>query len=745
MSSEHISLENALSLYKAGELAEAEILCKQILHAQPDYADALQILGGIAFQRKKYEDAEKLVLQAISLDLLAAEFHNDLGNIYMAQDRLELAEQCFRKAIELRPEFADPFANLGSLLLMRQKFHEGEDAYRKALALDPDRPEILHNFGILLATMSKPEQAIDYYKKALTLKPGSPEIMTSMAEAYNKQRNFNAAIAIGRKAIELAPRNTRIHLVMGDIYRDHNQNENAAPFYRMALALNPDFEKAHMRLGQTLHQQGKTADARNHCRIAVKLDPRNLLAKLVNCIVQIPLVHRSTGEIDRARESYHRALEELCRCVDLTDPDVRERAKTLVGFVQPFFLAYQGKNDRELQAMYGDLMVRIQAACFPEWVGKHSPPPVKPGDPIRVGIVSGYFRMHSNWKIPIKGWIENLNREEFQLYGYHTSQETDEQTEISKKSFYRFTKNLPTLEEWLKRIIEDRLHILIFPEIGMDPLAPRLAAFRLAPAQCTSWGHPVTSGFPTIDYFLSSDLMEPENGQEHYCEKLVRLPNLSIYYDPPDIPAAPVNRAHFGLRDDLPLFICTQSLFKYLPQYDEVFPRIAMETGACQVAFIGYARSSTLGERFLRRLEMAFSHYNLRMEDYVKMVPPLSSAQYRAFNQLADVFLDSIGWSGCNSTMEALSCNLPIVTMPGELMRGRHTHAILKMMDLCDTEAGNIDEYVAIAARLAKEPDWRKEISEKITRNRHMVYRDMECIRGLEEFIRRAVLQATER
>jgi predicted O-linked N-acetylglucosamine transferase (SPINDLY family) len=92
--------------------------------------------------------------------------------------------------------------------------------------------------------------------------------------------------------------------------------------------------------------------------------------------------------------------------------------------------------------------------------------------------------------------------------------------------------------------------------------------------------------------------------------------------------------------------------------------------------------------------------------------------------------------------MEALACNLPVVSMPGELMRGRHTHAILKMMDLRETEGGNIDEYVAIAARLAKEPAWRREISEKIAGNRHLLYRDMECIRGLEQFIRQAVSQS---
>ena len=109
----------------------------------------------------------------------------------------------------------------------------------------------------------------------------------------------------------------------------------------------------------------------------------------------------------------------------------------------------------------------------------------------------------------------------------------------------------------------------------MDPISAQLAAQRLAPAQCNSWGHPDTSGFPTLDYYLSADLMEPPNGQEHYSERLIRLPNLSIYYDEPD--AQPIARSceDLGLCPQDTKFWCGQSLFKYLPQYDSVFPRIA--------------------------------------------------------------------------------------------------------------------------------------------------------------------------
>ena len=93
---------------------------------------------------------------------------------------------------------------------------------------------------------------------------------------------------------------------------------------------------------------------------------------------------------------------------------------------------------------------------------------------------------------------------------------------------------------------------------------------------------------PTLDYFLSSDLMEPPDADDHYSERLIRLPNLSIYYEPLEETPAAMSRSELGLRDDAAVFWCGQSLFKYLPQYDRVFAEIAARVGDCQFVFIRY-------------------------------------------------------------------------------------------------------------------------------------------------------------
>ena len=76
----------------------------------------------------------------------------------------------------------------------------------------------------------------------------------------------------------------------------------------------------------------------------------------------------------------------------------------------------------------------------------------------------------------------------------------------------RFVRGPLSLDAWRQAILADAPHVIIYPEVGMDRVSAQLAAQRLAPVQCNAWGHPDTSGLPTLDYYLSSDLMEPPDG-----------------------------------------------------------------------------------------------------------------------------------------------------------------------------------------------------------------------------------------
>jgi predicted O-linked N-acetylglucosamine transferase (SPINDLY family) len=736
-------INDAVQLHVAGRLDEAESVYRRILVTEPGNPNALHLLGVIAYQRKRYDEAADLINRAIASSKRVPEYRNNLGNVYLAQGRLDEAEACYRRALKLEPKYVDALNNLGNVFRDRGELEEAAASYRKALRFDSKRPEIHHHLGMTLEGLGRIDEAIHHYRESIHLKPDLCEAHSSLAGALKAQGKLLEAVESCSKALAINPAHARTLLSLGNAHSELGDLARGISCYREALRSQPDLCEAHLNLAHALREEGNKEEAALHFDRALSLKPNSLEARLGSCIGQIPLIHDSPEEIVSARQRYRAQLEAFSREIDLADPRVLRQASRLVGNCQPFFLAYQGENDRDLQSIYGNLITRIQSACFPACAAGKFMPASKPGERLRVGFVSGHYSLHSNWKIPIKGWVENLDRKDFELYGYYTRRKVDAHTVAARKAFDRFVEGVSSLEEWCELISRDRLHVLIFPEIGMDAMTVRMASVRLAPIQCTSWGHPDTSGLPTVDYFLSSDLMEPPDADGHYTEKLVRLPNLSIFYEPFQIEAAQVNRAHLGLREDAVVYLCAQSLFKYLPQYDDVFPRIALEVGDCQFAFLSFSKSLHLGERFVRRLEHAFACHGLRCGQYVKLLPHLDPPHYRALNEVADVFLDSIGWSGCNTTLEALSCDLPVVTLPGNLMRGRHTHAILSMMGVTETQARDLDQYVSQAAKLGTDATWRRHVSERSARLKERLYRDSACIRGLEDFLRQAVTSAS--
>jgi protein O-GlcNAc transferase len=512
------------------------------------------------------------------------------------------------------------------------------------------------------------------------------------------------------------------------------RREEAIAQYQSALGIDPNFVMAHYNCGVSLRGETKIAEARAHFAGALALKPDFIEAELALCMAELPALYENAGEIAERRAAYARRLSKLGADVDRMGTPAA-LAQT-IGSHQPFYLPYQGRGDRELQASYGSLVCRIMAARYAK---PELPAPPRAEEPIRLGIVSGFFRQHSNWKIPIKGWLTQLDRSRFRVSGYYTGEERDGETDKAAASCDRFVQGPLSLDAWRQAILDDAPHVLIYPEIGMDKPSAQLAAQRLAPVQCCSWGHPVTSGFPTMDYFISSELMEPSDAERHYTERLIRLPGLSTYYEPENHPPVKIGRAQLGLRENAVSYWCCQSLPKYLPQFDDVFARIAAEVPGCQFAFIEFPGGRAVTEMFRVRLDRAFKAAGLDAAAHCVFLPRLAPAVFVAAIGQCDVVLDSIGWSGCNSVLESLAHNLPIVTLSGEMMRGRHSAAILEMMEIGGTTARDVDEYVAMAVGLGRDATKRAELSAMIANRKHRVYRDGGCITALENFLDRAI------
>lgn len=605
--------------------------------------------------------------------------------------------------------------------------------YQQVLQAQPTHPEALHLLGVCRQQQGSLDDAIALIRQALAHQPWFPDAHFNLGIVLKQAGQLAEAKTHLQLALEQGGPDAEVLYQLGLVLRQQGDLEAALVPLGQALELQPDFADAAYTLAIVLRDCGQEEKAAELFYRLWQADPADLAAALGWCVSQLPLLYASADQVSVARERYRQALQQVKgRWEQLPrDPETLERAAAGIGSVQPFFLPYQGQNDRDLQQLYGSLVRDVMAARYPQpsvlWQ-RH------PGR-VRVGIVSGLFRDHSVWKILTRGWVEALDRAQVALYGFHTSVIQDEVTCSLPPRFEHFVAGSRSIEEWQAAIREAQLDVLLYPEVGIDPVCAQLAALRLAPVQAMAWGHPQTSGLPTIDVFLSSELMEPPDGAGHYTEQLLPLPGIGTYYIPLEVDPAPVDWQAWGVDPDRVLYLCAQSLFKYLPQYDEVFPRIAREVGKCQFLFLRGRLSQGIRERFWQRLRRAFQAYDLAAEEYVVLLPELSPAEYAAYNALGDIYLDSLGWSGGNTTLEALPHGLPIVTLPGSLLRGRHTYAILQQMGILDTIAHTLDEYVQIASQLGLDPEWREQMGQQVKRRQERVYRDRTPIRALEKWL----------
>ncbi len=725
-------LAAAMAHHRAGRLAEAERLYRLACAADPRNARAFHLLGVVAHQLGR-ADAAELVGRGLALDPNIAEAHNDHGVILAAQGRLDAAAASFAQAVALKPDYGEALASLGAALHRLGRLDETVAHFTRAVERAPNSAPAHVHLATALRQQGRREDAVAHYERALTLAPGLAEAHLSLAALLQELGRLDAALCHCERAVALRSDWAGARNNLGNVLRELGRLDEALAQYDRALALDASSPIAHHNRGLALRRLGDIAAARAAFARAAALEPRFFEAELAACMAELPIIYAQEPEIAERRAAYGEHLARLDAAAARAGAPALPAAA--VGSHQPFYLAYQGRNDRELQGRYGTLVSRIMAAQFPR---PPLPPAPRPGEPVRLGIVSAFFRRHSNWKVPISGWLAGLDRRQFRLFAYHTAAERDAQTDIAASLCERFVQGPMSLDAWRGAILRDAPHVLLYPEIGMDKVTAQLAAQRLAPVQCASWGHPVTSGLPTIDCFLSSDRMEPPDGEAHYTERLVRLPNLSIYYQPAEARFLALGREALGLRAGATVYWCCQSLPKYLPQFDDVFARIAREVVDCQFTFIEFAGGRAVTDLFRTRLDRAFARAGLRAADHCVVLPRLDPDRFAAAMGQCDVLLDSIGWSGCNSTLESLAHDLPIVTLAGEFMRGRHSAALLEMMDLGETVARSLDDYVSLAVRLGGDAAARAAARAKIAANKHRVYRDRTCIAALEDFLDRA-------
>jgi tetratricopeptide (TPR) repeat protein len=753
----HYNLATALA--NLGEWDTAAACCRRAISLKPDAAPAWFVLGFSLMRLGRLDEAAAHLRRAIELRPDHAEAHNSLALVLRNQNQLEQAADCCRRAIELKPGFAEAHNILGTVLAAQGRMADAVVSYRQALERKPHDPEMHLNLGLALAAQDQLDDAVACYRRALDLRPDYAEAHSNLALALVRQENLDEGIAGYRRAIQLQPNFAEAHNNLAVALVAHGQPEEAIASYRRALQLRPDLAEAHYTLSGLLARQGDLEEAADSCCRACELKPQMaeahhalgaILAKLgnaaearqcylraialkpdevawrLNLISLCPPVFGSNAEIDAYRQNLLSELDGFTR------DDVKLDLSTLVkADCRPAFnLQFHGRYDRPVREAF--------ARVF-----SHSPPgkcgPPNPGRS-RLGFVVT-DRHESIFLKSMAGVLERMDSARFEVVVVGSARGTALLRPELRNPTIRLVALPDSIDRAAETIRQERFDLLYYWEVATDSTNYFLPFLRLAPVQCTSWGIQVTSGIPQLDYYLSSELVEPADAQQHYSERLVLASTLLTYQRRLAPPAAPKPREHFGFSSAQHLYLCAQQLGKFQPDFDPILSEILRRDPRGVIVIAEERHGRFPGNALRQRFATTMPEVARR----IVFLPFQPADDYLSLIATADVLLDPLHFGGVNSTYDALSLNQPIVTLPSTLHRGRYTLGCYRKMGLTDCIANSPAQYVEIALRLAHDLDFRASVVAAIRDASPLLFDDPVAVSEHERIFNMLIDKARDR
>jgi predicted O-linked N-acetylglucosamine transferase (SPINDLY family) len=593
--------------------------------------------------------------------------------------------------------------------------------FAEGLAADIRAAAAVHNLG-------DSKRAVKLFRDILRQQTENPHLHCLLAMSLRLDGNAQESAAAAARALQLDPGLPAEYFRRGNERKRQTFRELAAHCYRMALFLNPAYGEAHLMLGNQLFFRGRVPEALQCYREALRLTPRDgLRIKLM--LAALPHVYSSREEIIATRERFAAQLSELeAAGLKFADPlpDID---------LTSFYLVYQGMNDRELQMRLAHL---ILAACPGlAQAAEHDGAPRPSRAAVRVGFFSVFFTGHS-----VGNYYNQLVAGIAKQPGIDAVVITpegrlnDSLQRLVGSCLHHVTMPLD-LAAARRIIAELALDVLVYADIGDHPLSYFLAFARLAPHQCVLAGHPVTTGIPGVDYFISGELLEVAHAQEHYSEQLVRLRSIPVCFSRPQPPAKFKTRSELGLPEDRNLYICPMKLQKIHPDFDAAVAAILRSDPDAEVVFFQDPQYTPWQEMLFDRLTQSLPD----VMDRVRFTDWVSPDDFLGMLAAADVLLDSFHFGSGVTAYIAMAIGTPIVTLPSEFLRGRSMLACYRKMGIMDCVAENPEEYVKIAVRLARDRALRASVKERILQHCAVLYDDPGPAREMAAFFRGLVLQ----
>jgi len=642
-------------LHQQGRLAEAEQSYLRVLAIEPQQFDALQLLGAIKIQQGRHAEGADLI----------------------------------ERALRINPNSPRALLNLGFALLRLDRSDEAAASFDRALALNPGYVQALYGRGAALAKLSRPQDALIDLDRVLALQPADVAALVVRGQVLRELGRYEESLASYDRALGLAPNHSEALVKRGNLLFDLMRYEPALMSFERALAINPNDAEAHNGRGALLHKLRRSEEALASFERAIAIEPDHphAFGGALGCAMSIcdwSKTAKLAGELE-AR--------------------IFQRKSPIAPFM---LLACSGNPSAQMQCAGNFIQDKIPVGPVPLWRGA-----VWRHDRIRIAYLSADFHQHATAYLMAR-LFELHDRSRFEVLG--VSFGPDDGSPLRSRivaAFDQFHDVRAKSDREVAGLLNERqIDIAVDLKGFTTDCRPGILAHRPAPLQVNYLGYPGTMAADFIDYVIADDVVLPRDQQAFFSEKIVHLPHCyqvndstrAIATDRPSRPAA-------GLPERAFVFCCFNNNHKITAPVFDVWMRILQKVDG---SVLWLLRDNRSAERNLRMAATASGVDAARLVFADRM----GHEEHLARHRLADLVLDTVPFNAHTTASDALWAGLPLLTCRGESFAGRVAASLLQAIGLPELVTHSLEDYEALAVKLAVDPPLLSGIRLKLEQNR---------------------------
>lgn len=741
----------AITLYKSGRKDEADHCCHELIRIQPAFADAYNLSGLIARDKKDLKTAVKQFRKAIQIHDRSPVYFNNLGQslnlmgkeddalkaldkglaidpefiptllqrgkIFKRKGDLGQAIICFEKILQKNPDHIAALNNLANVFQLQKKQTKALELYSRALQINPNAPELHFNLGNVFLHLGQSEEAETRFKTALQFNPSFHQAYVSLAQVYMQKGQDKPAKDCLLQSLKIHPNDHEALFLLANYYRSNGEVEKAVVYYQKCVSANPTHAMAFNNMGMTYFSIGMTLEAHQAFEKALALVPA-----LGEALYGMAKLKESEKQYTDALSFFERALKQdlpfyiqvlfdyfllKLRIAqwDTYEADVQSLKNHITEYLSdprqnfqlsPLTLNYfpiEQQLHKAVAQKYASLLIAqmagAKAAC------NFSYPVVREGEKIRIGYISADFRFHAVSMLLNQLFLYH-DKTKFEVYAYSIVNNDDEYHRMFKEGADVF-RDITRLshEEAASVINKDQVHILV--DLGGYTTYTRtqILALKPAPLQMHFMGYPDTMGGDFMDYIIADRLLIPEQDQQYYTEQIAYLEH-AFFSSPFNTSEKKFSRQELGLPEDAFVYCCYNSYHKISPELFDVWMEILRRTDNTVLWLT--KENETGAENLLRQAEQ----HGIG-KDRIIFATRLPLEEYLAAYRCADLFLDTFNYSAGSTAVCALWGEVPVLTYAGTNNASRMGASIVRAAELDEFICNSRDEYLSKAVEYSRE------------------------------------------